>query len=137
MVAQKIRKMSEYLEPKDIAQALQIPENIVIGILNKTLDPSILDDPKAEVKIITDDGYEISAMDASQFLINRRKEKVTQKIEQEIQKSKSSFSKIMWAMSIICYCLITVVLICFIADAIGNEKAGSVLKMLSDLIRGI
>ena len=63
MVAQKIRKMSEYLEPKDIAQALQIPENIVIGILNKTLDPSILDDPKAEVKIIFDD-YEISAMDA-------------------------------------------------------------------------
>ncbi len=122
MPAQKIFKMSEYCEAEDIAKALQIPENIITGILNKTLDPSILEEPKAEVKIITEEGYEVSALDAEKLKINRRKEYVTQKIENELQSSKNPFSRIGLMLSVGIYGLITILLLCFIVDAMGYEN---------------
>lgn len=136
MLAQKIFKMSEYCEVKDIAQALQIPENIITGILNKTLDPSILEKPKAEVKIITEEGYEVSVLDAEKLKINRRKEYVTQKIEDELQSSKNPFSRIGLMLSIGVYGLITVILLCFIADAIGYENlyAGYVVSTVKGIL---
>lgn len=133
MLAQKICKMSNYLETREIAQALQIPENIVVGILNKTLDPSILDNPKAEIKIITDDGYEISALDAPKLKINRRKEHVTGKIEKEIQASQSSVSRTLWGLSILLYGVVTVFIILFIADTMGYENASYVIQSLKNM----
>jgi len=136
LLAQKIFRMSEYCEVEDIAQALQIPENIITGILNKTLDPSILEKPKAEVKIITEEGYEVSVMDAEKLKINRRKEYVTQKIEDELHSSKNPFSRIGLMLSIGVYGLITVILLCFIADAMGYENlyAGYLVSTVKGLL---
>ncbi len=122
MEAHKIQKMAEYCEIEDIAHALQVPINIVEGVLNNTLEPELLEDRKAEIKIITEEGYEVSAMDAEKLKVNRRKEYVTQKIENEMQSSKNLFSRIGLILSIGIYVLITVILLCFITDAMGYEN---------------
>lgn len=137
MLAQKIQKMSEYCEIEDIAQALQLPTNIVEGVLNNTLDPSVLENPKTEIKIITEEGYEVSAGDVEKLKVNRRKEHVTHKIEKEMESSKNPFSGIGLALSVGIYGLITTVLLCFIADAMGydNSHVGQLVDSVKNICK--
>ena len=76
-LARKIIDMHVYCEPKAIADSLQIPEEIVLGIIDGTLDSSSLDDfdPSRpyEIKVVREDGLKV--------------------IEQKLEKIESARSK--------------------------------------------
>ncbi len=97
-LAQKIADMNEYCDQETIAESLQIPKEIVKGVVNGTIDSNSLDefDPSRpyELKLVKEDGLKVveQKLDKIESSRNRELETIGQKLDQ-IESKKTSKAK--------------------------------------------
>lgn len=97
-LAQKITDMNEYCDQETIAESLQIPKEIVKGVVNGTIDGNSLDkfDPSRpyELKLVKEDGLKVVEQKLEKIESSRKEEleAIGQKLE-KIESKKTNKTK--------------------------------------------
>ena len=152
-LAQKITNMNEYCDQETIADSLQIPKEIIKGVLDGTIDGSSLDefDPSRpyELKLVKEDGLKVVEQKLEKIESSRKEEleAIGQKLEKiESRKTKNKAKQIfstiwelildaIWFLALV-ICVSCAIYGLYIAGQVGGFE-NEVLTKIAMFIGGV